>query len=309
MSANANHIDIPDSKQSAFKALTVVPNFAWPTIMLAIVASGSVIVVDALALMGVIGIWSAFVLNCIAYYLFFSVIHDSAHHSLGRNRGVNEFFGQLALSLSAPYANLAVFRYAHMEHHRFTNDDGDPDIWFHGAWWTLPFRWITIDFYYAFRLIQSENPKVKEKLKKSIPVVAGGLVFLIALLVAGYWKELLLLWLLPTRIAFIGIGFSFFWLPHVHWPDPERNLKQSDNPTLATAVREDYPAFFTPVFACQNFHLIHHLWPTTPFYNNRKLWLLVEDELRQRDLAIQRGFSIQPEYVLANGPQNLPRSG
>ena len=308
MSANANHIDIPDSKQSAFKALTVVPNFAWPTIMLAIVASGSVIVVDALALMGVIGIWSAFVLNCIAYYLFFSVIHDSAHHSLSRNRGVNEFFGQLALSLSAPYANLAVFRYAHMEHHRFTNDDGDPDIWFHGAWWTLPFRWITIDFYYAFRLIQSENPKVKEKLKKSIPVVAGGLVFLIALLVAGYWKELLLLWLLPTRIAFIAIGFSFFWLPHVHWPDSERNLKQSDNLTLATAVREDYPAFFTPVFAYQNFHLIHHLWPTTPFYNNRKLWLLVEDELRQRDLAIQRGFRIQPEYVLANGPQNLTRS-
>ena len=45
-----------------------------------------------------------------------------------------------------------------------------------------------------------------------------------------------------------------------------------------------------------NYHLIHHLWPTTPSYNHRKVWQLMEPELRARDLRIQHGFALIPTF-------------
>jgi|GEM_PF-6279894 len=50
-----------------------------------------------------------------------------------------------------------------------------------------------------------------------------------------------------------------------------------------------------PVLQNQNYHLIHHLYQMTPFYNNRKVWHLIESELRKKELAIQHHFSIRPK--------------
>jgi fatty acid desaturase len=296
--ATAMPIAVPDNKKAAFKALTSIPDMAWPTVLLALVAIGGTVLSDSLALLGVISLWLACGINSVIGYLLFSVVHDGVHRSMSKNVVLNNALAQTALWIAAPYANLTVFRWAHMEHHRFTNDEGDPDIWVHGPWWSLPFRWMTIDLYYAFRLIKSDNPKVRAMLMKSLPNVVIAFLLIAGLFILGFGKELLLLWIIPSRVAFIGLGFSFFWLPHSHWPDPDHNLKQSDNLTLATTVRSGYSWFFTPVLAYQNFHLIHHLWPTTPFYNNGKVWKLLEEELWQRDLAVQRGFSIKPEIVL-----------
>lgn len=44
----------------------------------------------------------------------------------------------------------------------------------------------------------------------------------------------------------------------------------------------------------RNYHLIHHLWPTTPSYNHAKVWKLMEPELRERDLRIQKDFGLVP---------------
>ena len=295
---SAMPIVVPADKKPLFKSLTSAPKVAWPTVIIAAVTILSVVVVDVLAVMGMIELWLACLLNMPTYYLFFSVIHDGVHRSISSNAKLNNFIGQAAMTLYAPYADISVFRWAHMEHHRFTNDDGDPDSWAHGAWYTLPFRWMTIDIYYSFRLIKSENKRARELLIGSLPIVAAGILFIIAAIAFGYGLELLMLWLIPSRLAFIGIGFSFFWLPHAHWPDEERNLKQSENLTIATTIREDYPGFFNPILAYQNYHLVHHLWPTTPFYNNEKVWKLMKSEISERDLAVQKGFGIQPEFVM-----------
>ena len=49
-----------------------------------------------------------------------------------------------------------------------------------------------------------------------------------------------------------------------------------------------------PLLQYQNYHLMHHLFPTTPFYRHARLWRLVEPELRSAELAIQNGFAIRP---------------
>ena len=47
-----------------------------------------------------------------------------------------------------------------MEHHRYTNnEEGDPDWYVHGSWWSMPLRWMTIDVYYVCRLMINHKPR------------------------------------------------------------------------------------------------------------------------------------------------------
>ena len=235
------------------------------------------------------------------------MLHDSVHRSLCKSRLLNDFLGQLGASVFAPYASMHMFRWAHMEHHRFTNDEGDPDIWAHGSLFSLPFRWMTIDFYYGYRLLKSTNPAAKKVLRNSLPYIIIGFALVGVIVANGYALEYMVLWFLPSRFAFLVIGYAFFWLPHAHWPNPDYELRQSKNYTLATTVRLGYEWLLTPLLQYQNYHLIHHLWPTTPCYNNRKVWQLLEPELRERDLAITENFQLIAElhYVTSSPKQEL----
>lgn len=293
-------IVVPEEKRAAFKQLTQVPDYSWPCILLAIFCVGSVLVIDALALTGKIALLSACALLTFAYYWFFSVIHDGVHRSICKDKNLNDLIGRVIIFAFAPYASIHLFRWAHMEHHRFTNDAGDPDSWSHGAWWTLPFRWMTIDFYYGYRALSSDNPQVKKVFRESVPMIVVGLALIAVLIALGYGIEYLLLWFVPTRIAFMFIGYSFFWLPHAHWPDPDRDIRQSENLTLATTLRLGNEGIFNWLYQYQNYHLIHHLWPTTPFYNNERVWQLLKPEFLQRDLAIVKNFETRPVYKFSD---------
>ena len=293
-------IAIPKDKNKEFKELSSIPDYAWKTIILAVVSVGAVLLIDINALMGNISYLSACLAVSIIYYWYFSVIHDSIHRSISKNKKLNDFIGQLAASTFAPYATLPIFRWAHMEHHRFTNDEGDPDSYMHGSWWQLAFRWMTIDVYYALRVFSAGTEQSKKAMRESVLRVSLGMVFIVAVIAAGYGYEFFMLVFLPSRIAFIGIGFSFFWLPHSHWPDDKEEISQAKNYTLATTVRLGYEGILNILLQYQNYHLIHHLWPTTPFYNNEKVWKLLEPELRERDLAVTRNFDIYPIYEFAN---------
>lgn len=293
-------ITVPEDKRAAFRELTQVPNYSWPCLFLALATMGSVLTIDVLAILGSVPISLATVLLIIPYYWFFSVIHDGVHRSITKNKTLNDVVGQAAILLYAPYASIHLFRWAHMAHHRFTNDDGDPDVWSHGAWWSLPFRWMTIDFYYGFRAMTSDDPAVKKVFRQSIPIMLFGLAVIALVIFAGFGYEYLMLWFLPTRLAFIFIGYSFFWLPHAHWPSDERDLRQSENLTLATTLRRGNEALLNSLYQYQNYHLVHHLWPTTPFYNNHRVYQLLEAEFQARDLAIVSGFEAQPIYQLAD---------
>jgi beta-carotene hydroxylase len=289
-------VRIPKDKKAQFVALTAPRRISVPTIVMAFVVIGGVLAADMACLALGMPMWTGLLLNIVFYYGFFSVIHDGVHRAISSDRALNDRICQLAISIYAPFAAMPIFRWAHMEHHRFTNDEADPDEWCHGPLWQLPFRWMTIDVYYGYRAIISKNPNVKRVLSESLPFMVGGLAFLTAIVALGYGYELLMLWFIPSRLAFIGIGYAFFWLPHSHWPDEDRALKQSENFTLATLLRIGNERLMNPLLQYQNYHLIHHLWPTTPFYNNERVYRLLEEEMGERDLAIVRGLSTRPDY-------------
>ena len=73
----------------------------------------------------------------------------------------------------------------------------------------------------------------------------------------------------------------FYVLLVAHVP---HDTEQEVNFTCASTVREGLEWLLNSVMQYQNYHLIHHLYPTTPFYNNYKVWREIEPELRKKQL-------------------------
>jgi beta-carotene hydroxylase len=278
----------PEQK-ARFKSLTSAPRLAWPALVMWVGLNVAFLCSYYFGGTGQIPLWAGMLINSVVGYAAFSVVHDSVHRSISSNTIVNDWTGQLALLLVAPYVTLSLFRWGHILHHRFANGPKDPDIVLHGPWWQLPFRWMFIDIIYLHHAIRHGDKISKPFLVKSLCFGALFIAAAVALIAAGYGMDVLMLWFVPSRIIFLMLGFSFFWLPHV-----PHDVTQEENFTQATTIRLGLEWFMGPLLQNQNFHLIHHLFPMTPFYNNDKVWRLLESELRKKDLAIQHGFAIRP---------------
>lgn len=277
------------TRRRELDAITRMHGTAWPTVALCVILVTGVATSDVLALTGVIPLWAGLVANSLLGYLAFSVAHDAIHRAVCRNTRVNDWIGQIAVLMIAPYVHLGLFRWGHVQHHRFAVSEKDPDRVFRGPWWQLPLRWSFIDLAYFREVMRSEDPRARRFLRHSLWMLAVTVILVVALTAAGYGWELLLLWFLPSRLVQMMLGFSFFWLPHV-----PHEVSQAENFTRATTMRLGQEWLLGPLLQYQNYHLMHHLFPTTPFYRHARLWRLVEPELRSAELAIQNGFAIRP---------------
>lgn len=297
MSKSVVPLDSLSPEQKAlFRKLTSAPPVAWPTVILCAVLVVTFVSVYMLCGLNILPLWAGTIINSIVGYVAFSVGHDSIHRSVSANTKLNDAIGQLGLLLVLPYVDVRMFRWAHILHHRFASGPKDPDIVLHGSWWSLPFRWMFIDAIYFVHAIRHEDKVSGPYLRSSLRMAAVVAAIIAAVTYAGFGAEVLWLWFVPSRIILIMLGFSFFWLPHV-----PHDVSQEENFTQATTVRLGYEWLMGPLLQHQNFHLIHHLYPMTPFYNNPKVWRLLEAELRKKDLAIQHNLAIQPTIYPAPG--------
>jgi fatty acid desaturase len=285
---------LTQEQRSRFKALTSTPRVAWITIAMWVGLNAAFFFSDYFGTTGRMPLWIGMILNSAVGYVAFSVVHDSIHRAVSVNTRFNDSVGQLALLLVAPYVSLKLFRWGHVLHHRFANGPRDPDRVLHGPWWQLPFRWIFIDGFYLIYAVKNGDKVSRPFLLQSMYFACAFFALIGVLIAKGYGLEVLMLWFIPSRVIFLTLGFSFFWLPHV-----PHDVAQEDNFTGATTIREGAEWFMGPALQNQNYHLIHHLYPMTPFYNNHKVWRLLEPELRKKDLVIQHNFAIRPIFYPA----------
>ncbi|SEQ13718.1 Fatty acid desaturase [Solimonas aquatica] len=293
-----HHIIAPDSlsaaQRSQLQLLTRAPAYAWPTLMLWAFVMISLSTSYVLGFAGLMPLWLGAVINSLLGYIGFTLAHDCIHRAMCRDTKLNDRLGQMALWLMLPYVHLGLFRWGHIQHHRFTGDARDPDLVMQGPWWQLPLRWAFIDLLYFVYVLRMGDAVARGFLRKSLIGTAIFLAAVAVLIWQGYGEQVLMLWLIPSRLLQMMQGFAFFWLPHVPHDTP-----QSQNFTRATTVRLGHEWLLDPLLQFQNYHLMHHLYPTTPFYNNGKVWRLLRPQLEQHDLAIQKGFAIHPEIHLA----------
>lgn len=244
--------------------------FAWPTVIMGALVVLSFLTVIMLASLKFMPLWLGLILNSLVLYAAQTPLHEACHGNIaGQNKSkmwLNHLIGYLCgWVLLHEYK---AFRHLHLAHHRDPNNEElDPDTWIkvkHPL--NVLFRCLTIVFYYNHFFFKNVAFKWKENNNKALAIhiiasywVLYSIMFWFA--VFGWWKEVLMLWLLPHYIASALIIFFFAYL--VHEPHSKTARYKDTNLFL---FKGWWNKIVTWAYCYQNYHLIHHLYPRIPFY-------------------------------------------
>ena len=274
-----------------FKTLMKKPTVAWPTIMVLVASCIIFSLSTAAYIEGALPLSWAILFNTIAAYMSFTPAHEASHGSVSANRALNDWVGRLATVLQSPVPFFRAFRYIHMQHHRFTNDKTkDPDLYVgSGPGWLLPLKWTTLDINYLYRYL---NPSVFMKRPKSerremLLALLFAAVVLTVISANGWLNYYLWLFLIPGRITAIFLAITFDFLPH--YP---HQAQAKDQPFQCTSNRVGMEWLLTPVLLFQNYHLVHHLYPSVPFYRLLKIWYARKHYHQSQNPATTDAFSL-----------------
>ena len=105
----------------------------------------------------------------------------------------------------------------------------------------------------------------------------------------GWLNYYLLLFLIPGRITAIFLAITFDFLPH--YP---HQAQAKDAPFQCTSNRVGMEWLLTPVLLSQNYHLVHHLYPTVPFYRIVKIWHARKHYHESKNPATVDAFALSP---------------
>lgn len=242
---------------------------AWPTIVLAACCVSGFGLCAVGAVIGVLPLWVALIFNSLSLYALYIAMHDAAHGAVFRGRGPNEWLGRISVFLLNPVFSFPAYRFIHMQHHRFTNESSrDPDMYVAGTGVASQFlRCMTADIGYAVYYLRSWRDRpVSERVETGIAVI-GGVTAIVLLANFVGLEAVLLVWLVPSRIATGLLAFGLALLPHApHEVEQRRDLYR------ASAVLVGWEPVMTPLLLYQNFHLVHHVIPSAPFYQARRIW-------------------------------------
>jgi fatty acid desaturase len=278
------------------------PPIAWPTVVLAVASVG----LWAWGMhMGATGRLSrgATTLVCgVATYVAFTPLHDATHSAVApRYPRLNDAVGLLA---SLPFMGIfRVFRTVHLAHHAHCNVGKlDPDHWAgEGPPLLLPLRWLTVMPYYSHHVhlaAEAEErraaaaadgdavPTRWRTARRDIDLAPG------AFLAALWWlfEAHATLWQPPFFLATAFLMYSFDYVPHRPHKTPHRvdPYAATSVAVLSTALPEGH---LTIPWLAQNYHNIHHLWPTLPFYRYASVWRAHRDTLLARGTKERSLFS------------------
>jgi ferredoxin-NADP reductase/fatty acid desaturase len=267
-----------------------VPALSWPIVG---IFSGAIAVfafstwaalADRLAAPGTV------LLSATAIFVLFTVLHDAAHYSVSTHRWVNVAFGRVAMLFVSPLISFKSFAFIHIEHHRNTNDDGnDPDHFVSGAsLWQVPARFALMDVPYLAFLVRNVRRRPRAEVLETSFLLVMSVAVIVISSVTGHLWTLAVLYLIPERVAMFVLAWWFDWLPHHDLEDT-----QQENRYRATRNRVGSEWILTPLLLSQNYHLVHHLHPSIPFYRYVAAWRRNEEAYLERDAAIGTVFGQQ----------------
>ncbi|NYD55845.1 ring-1,2-phenylacetyl-CoA epoxidase subunit PaaE [Nocardioides marinisabuli] len=265
-----------------------VPPVAWPTLGL----YAGTLALFALELYGaLVAGWSPWLtvpMGTAVTFLMFSVLHEATHHAVSTSTRLNDLMGHLSVPLVAPYGGYGMFRFIHIEHHRNTNEQKsvDPDAWTsEGPWWQLPFRWATLDLWYVVFYARRARQRPRGEVAATAALAVVSLAGFAALVAAGHGAALAVAFLVPQRLGLVVLAWWFDYLPHHGLPFTGRQDRYR-----ATRIRVGGERWMTPLFVYQNYHLVHHLHPSVPFYRYVRAWRRNEEAYLDRNAAISTVF-------------------
>lgn len=254
------------ARDPRFRTLTTIPFLALPTALVLVAAYLLYGISIALYLVGAPYVL-VLILGGIAVYWSFTPLHDSVHRAVSRHPGLNDVVGFLGCFLLLPGITARVYRFLHLEHHRNTGDaDHDPDERF-VSWngWRFVYSLTLVDVIWTVWYVRrwSSRPRA-ERLE-----FAAGLAFYVGLhvtfLLSPYAIEFLLLFVLPQRL---GLFITAYLFAHIQHPE---GVLQREHPFQSTVMINESLGMRVLMLG-QNQHLMHHLYPSVPFYRYDRVY-------------------------------------
>jgi len=242
---------------------------AWPTLALGVACITTFLGAVIGEAFGLVSWWVLVVVNSVALYALYIVMHDASHGSVLPSRAGNEWLGRVCVFLINPLFSFPAYRFIHMQHHRFTNErGGDPDMYVAGGNIVSQLvRCLTSDVGYAVYYLRAWGDRsTRERIEAALALLVGVSAMVMVTVLLGP-KALIFGWLLPSRLATGALAFALALVPH--WP---HEIEQRGNLYRASAVFLGWEPIMTPLLLFQNFHLVHHVVPSAPFYQARKIW-------------------------------------
>ncbi|MEA5530286.1 fatty acid desaturase [Dolichospermum sp. UHCC 0684] len=212
--------------------------------------------------------WLCFSINTLALHCSGTVIHDACHQSAHRNRIVNAILGHcsaLILAFAFP-----VFTRVHLQHHGNVNhpkDDPDHYVSTGGPLWLIAVRFLYHEVFFFQRRLWRNYELLEWFISRLIVIT---IVYIsVQYHFLGY---ILNFWFIPAFLVGITLGLFFDYLPHR--PFVERNRWKN---------ARVYPGKVLNILILgQNYHLIHHLWPSIPWYNYQPAYYLMKPLLDEK---------------------------
>lgn len=253
---------------------------AWPTLVLAAVTLAVWLGVVLGHVVGLVPTWVAAPVAFVAAYVTFTPVHEAAHGNIGGTKRpwLDAVVGWAsALPLLAPFP---AFKTLHLRHHAKTNHpEHDPDFWVAGTGWRVVARCLSLvpHYYvtYLGPLARSSRTAARTRPVAVAFLVVQGLA-LVGLTLAGFGSTVAFVLVVPSWLAVAVLGFCFDWLPHHPHGVQGRYLDTRAMPSRVLEV----------LLLGQNLHLIHHLWPSVPFYRYGAVFAASQDALADRGADI-----------------------
>ncbi len=263
-----------------------VPAPQWPrpstegrTVALYAAVMATVATSSALALRLGVQTWPFFILvNAFAVYVSFTVMHEASHKNISRGFPRLEAFMGLTTGLLF-HGSYEQFIGIHLRHHAKVNQKGqDPDLHAAGPLGLLtPLKWSATLFVYLAHYLRGGYFRREKAMAVLGPYVFIAAAYFMAWRL-GHLQALLCLWLVPSLLGTILTIWVFDHLPHHPHADPGKftNARFYPHPVLDWA------------FFMQTHHLVHHLWPSVPWYRYRECYRQREAELLRAGARVER---------------------
>ena len=212
--------------------------------------------------------WLCFSINTLALHCSGTVIHDACHQSAHRNRIVNAILGHCS-ALILVFA-FPVFTRVHLQHHGNVNhpkDDPDHYVSTGGPLWLIAVRFLYHEVFFFQRRLWRNYELLEWFISRLI------IITIVYISVQYHFLGYILnFWFIPAFLVGITLGLFFDYLPHR--PFVERNRWKN---------ARVYPGKVLNILILgQNYHLIHHLWPSIPWYNYQPAYYLMKPLLDEK---------------------------
>ncbi|WP_017306466.1 beta-carotene hydroxylase [Spirulina subsalsa] len=220
--------------------------------------------------------WVCFSFNVLALHLSGSVIHDASHNGAHANRIVNATLGHIsALILGFAFP---VFTRVHLQHHAHVNDPkNDPDHFVStgGPLWLIAPRFFYHEVFFFQRRLWRNYELLEWFLSR---LVFGGIIWLS--LEYGFFEYIVNYWFVPALVVGVALGLFFDYLPHR--PFQERNRWKN--------ARVYASPWLNLLIMGQNYHLVHHLWPSIPWYKYQAAYAATKPLLESKGSPLCLGI-------------------